>query len=194
MLDPLGPSGYAVGGIPKIGNVLPKIGSELSNGFGKLSELLTPATKPMVIEDAPKLLENLRPQGGANWTGTGRVATDKLNGISTDAVLGQAGNQGNKLAGALKNADESKRLLDEVKPTNLSTPNYFSNMKNKYDVVDKIKNETDARVFWNGVVDARSKGQLSDEQVFATMRKLSDSGLISTKELLEALDKIGFKR
>ena len=34
----------------------------------------------------------------------------------------------------------------------------------------------------------------TDEQVVATMRKLSDSGLISTRELLEALDKIGFKR
>ena len=179
LLDPLGPSGYAVGGIPKVGGTL-------STGLSKLDDLLRP--------NKPLLLENLRPQGGANWTGTGRVATDKLNGISADTVLGQAGTQGNKLSGALRNADESKRLLDEVKPTNLSTPNYFSNMKNKANAVDKIKNETDARVFWNGVVDARSKGQLSDEQVMATMRKLNDSGLISTRELLEALDKIGFKR
>lgn len=179
LIDPLGPSGYAVGGIPKVGGTL-------STGLSKLDDLLRP--------NKPLLLENLRPQGGANWTGTGRVATDKLNGISTDAVLGQAGNQGNRLLGALENAKEARGLLDEVKPTNLSTPNYFSNMKNKADAVDKIKNETDARVFWNGVVDARSKGQLSDEQVVATMRKLSDSGLISTRELLEALDKIGFKR
>lgn len=175
LLDPLGPSGYAVGGLPKIGT-----------GLSKLDDLLRP--------NKPLLLENLRPQGGANWTGTGRVATDKLNGINADAVLGQSGNQGSRLLGALENAKEAKGLLDEVKPTNLATPNYFSNMKNKADMVDKIKNETDARVFWNGVVDARSKGQLSDEQVVATMRKLNDSGLISTRELLEALDKIGFKR
>ena len=179
LLDPLGPSGYAVGG-------LPKIGTGLSTGLSKLDDLLRP--------NKPLLLENLRPQGGANWTGTGRVATDKLNGINADAVLGQSGNQGSRLLGALENAKEAKGLLDEVKPTNLATPNYFSNMKNKADMVDKIKNETDARVFWNGVVDAKAKGQLSDEQVVATMRKLSDSGLISTRELLEALDKIGFKR
>ena len=179
LLDPLGPSGYAIGGMPKVG-------ATLSTGLSKLDDLLRP--------NKPLLLENLRPQGGANWTGTGRVATDKLNGINADAVLGQSGNQGGRLLGALENAKEAKGLLDEVKPTNLATPNYFSNMKNKADMVDKIKNETDARVFWNGVVDARSKGQLSDEQVVATMRKLSDSGLISTRELLEALDKIGFKR
>lgn len=183
LLDPLGPSGYAVGGLPKIGT-----------GLSKLENLLTPATKPMVIEDAPKLLENLRPQGGANWTGTGRVATDKLNGINADAVLGQSGNQGNRLLGALENAKEAKGLLDEVKPTNLATPNYFSNIKNELDMASKVKNETEARTFWNGVVDAKAKGQLSDEQVVATMRKLNDSGLISTRELLEALDKIGFKR
>ena len=179
LLDPLGPSGYAVGGIPKVG-------ATLSTGLSKLDDLLRP--------NKPLLLENLRPQGGANWTGTGRVATDKLNGISADTVLGQSGNQGNKLSGALRNADESKRLLDEVKPTNLSTPNYFSNIKNQLDMANKVKNETEARTFWNGVVDAKAKGQLSDEQVVATMRKLSDSGLISTRELLEALDKIGFKR
>ncbi len=179
LLDPLGPSGYAVGGIPKVG-------ATLSTGLSKLDDLLRP--------NKPLLLENLRPQGGANWTGTGRVATDKLNGVNADAVLGQAGNQGSRLLGALENAKEAKGLLDEVKPTNLATPNYFSNIKNQLDMANKVKNETEARTFWNGVVDARSKGQLSDEQVVATMRKLSDSGLISTRELLEALDKIGFKR
>ena len=183
LLDPLGPSGYAVGGLPKIGT-----------GLSKLENLLTPATKPMVVENTTKLLENLRPQGTPNWTGTGRVATDKLNGINADAVLGQSGNQGNRLLGALENAKEAKGLLDEVKPTNLATPNYFSNIKNELDMASKVKNETEARTFWNGVVDAKAKGQLSDEQVVATMRKLSDSGLISTRELLEALDKIGFKR
>ena len=183
LLDPLGPSGYAVGGLPKIGT-----------GLSKLEDLLRPTTKPMVVENTTKLLENLRPQGGANWTGTGRVATDKLNGINADAVLGQSGNQGNRLLGALENAKEAKGLLDEVKPTNLATPNYFSNIKNELDMASKVKNETEARTFWNGVVDAKAKGQLSDEQVVATMRKLSDSGLISTRELLEALDKIGFKR
>ena len=179
LLDPLGPSGYAVGGIPKVG-------ATLSTGLSKLDDLLRP--------NKPLLLENLRPQGGANWTGTGRVATDKLNGINADAVLGQSGNQGSRLLGALENAKEAKGLLDEVKPTNLATPNYFSNIKNKLDMASKVKNETEARTFWNGVVDAKAKGQLSDEQVVATMRKLSDSGLISTRELLEALDKIGFKR
>lgn len=179
LLDPLGPSGYAVGGIPKVGGTL-------STGLSKLDDLLRP--------NKPLLLENLRPQGGANWTGTGRVATDKLNGINADAVLGQSGNQGSRLLGALENAKEAKGLLDEVKPTNLATPNYFSNIKNELDMASKVKNETEARTFWNGVVDAKAKGQLSDEQVVATMRKLSDSGLISTRELLEALDKIGFKR
>lgn len=57
--------------------------------------------------------------------------------------------------------------------------------------VSSMKNRTDAKMFWNGVVDARAKGQLSEEQVMETMRKLNDSGLISTRELMEALDKVG---
>ena len=191
LLDPLGPSGYAVGGIPKIGNVLPKIGSELSNGFGKLSELLAPATKPMVIEDAPKLLENLRPQGSANWTGTGRVATDKLNGISADTVLGQAGNQGNKLAGALRNADESKRLLEETPQTNLANLNYFSNTSlNKLNLQAPV----DARRLLDGAIEARSKGQIDDAKLMQLVQKINDTGLLNTRELMETLDKLGFKR
>lgn len=177
----------------KIGEVVPAA----SKGIDRLKEMLTPAAKkPMVIEDAPKMIENLRPQGGANWVGTGRVASDKMGGVSAEDVINQASTKGNLLVGAKSNEAEARRMLDEAINTqsNKADLSYFSSMKNKADVVDKIKNETDARAFWNGVVDARSKGQISDEQVVATMRKLSDSGLISIRELMETLDKIGFRK
>lgn len=177
------------------GNVGETVVPAAKKGVEKLREMLTPAArKEFKIEDTPLMLENLRPQGGANWAGTGRVASDKLNGVSAEEVISQASTKGNRLVGAKSNEAEAKRMLDEAISTqsNKADLNYFSNMKSKADVVDKIKNETDARAFWNGVVDARAKGQISDEQVVATMRKLKDSGLISNRELMEALDKIGF--
>jgi hypothetical protein len=181
LIDPLGPSGYAVGGIPKVG----------AGVVGKLSELLTPSTKPMIIEDAPKLLENLRPQGTPNWTGTGRIATDKLNGVNAETVLGQAGNQGNKLAGALRNADEAKRLLEETPQTKLANLNYFSNTSlNKLN----LKAPVDAQRLLNGAIEARKQGQIDDAKLLEFVQKINDTKLLNTREIMEALDRIGLKR
>ena len=122
LLDPLGPSGYAVGGLPKIGT-----------GLSKLEDLLRPTTKPMVVENTTKLLEDLRRPlltapvrpGGPSWANPESViATDKLNGKSAEYVISRSDPKAHsRLEAATKKAEEARKELLNTKNTVVKDPN-----------------------------------------------------------------------
>lgn len=171
---------------------MPVISKTLGYAGNKISDVLAPATKgEIVLGDAvTKQLPNFGTK--TEWSNpTAIVATNKMEGVGAKQVIEGSSPRGVEADRAISLARQASEDLRNTVPTNTSNLNYFSNQS-----LDKlnIKNPTDARMLLNGAIEARKNGQLTDEALLSMISKLNDTNLINTRELMEALDKIGFKR
>jgi hypothetical protein len=168
--------------------VVPLVGKTL----GYASDVLSPAVKgELVLGDAvTKQLPNFGTK--AEWTNPSAiVATNKMEGVGAKQVIEGSSPRGVEADKAIGLARQAREDLRNTVPTNNSNLDYFSNQS--FDKLN-IKTPTDARMLLNGVIEARKNGQLTDDAMLNMVSKLNDTNLINTRELMEALDKIGFKR
>lgn len=172
--------------------VMPAVGKTLGYAGGKIGDVLSPSVKgELVLSDAvTKQLPNFGTK--AEWTNPSAiVATNKMEGVGAKKVIEGSSPRGVEADRAIGLARQASEDLRNTVPTNTSNLNYFSNQS--FDKLN-IKTPTDARMLLNGVIEARKNGQLTDDAMLNMVSKLNDTNLINTRELMEALDKIGFKR
>ena len=135
--------------------------------------------------------------GSRQWSNPNSVvATDKMFGRGVSDVMEMSAPEQRAIQ-AQRQAIASKKSLEETvskSPKSQSTPDYFTNRKALEDTVDKIKSDTDAKMFWNGVLDARKNGQITDEKVAEIMNALQSKYTnINTRQMMESLDYINGK-
>lgn len=172
--------------------IMPVVGKTLGYVGDKLGDILSPAVKgELILGDAiTKQLPNFGTK--AKWTNPSAiVATNKMEGIGAKQVIEGSSPRGVEADKAIGLARQAREDLRNTVPTNNSNLDYFSNQS--FDKLN-IKTPTDARMLLNGVIEARKNGQLTDDAMLNMISKLNDTNLINTRELMEALDKIGFKR
>ena len=135
--------------------------------------------------------------GSRQWSNPNSVvATDKMFGRGVSDVIEMSAPEQRAIQ-AQRQAIASKKSLEETvskSPKSQSTPDYFTNRKALEDTVDKIKSDTDAKMFWNGVLDARKNGQITDEKVAEIMNALQSKYTnINTRQMMESLEYINGK-
>lgn len=135
--------------------------------------------------------------GSRQWSNPNSVvATDKMFGRGVSDVIEMSAPEQRAIQ-AQRQAIASKKSLEETvskSPKSQSTPDYFTNKKALEDTVDKIKSDTDAKMFWNGVLDARKNGQITDEKVAEIMNALQSKYTnINTRQMMESLEYINGK-